>query len=83
MSRKPNGFKSGGPGKIRGAVLEHSRIPYIGARVKRWAPGHGDNGMQGVIIGFRMLGEPDPKHEAWRVDIMWPGKVKTTEYVTY
>lgn len=83
MNRRPNGFRSGGPGKNRGVVLEHARVPFIGARVKRWAPGHGDNGTLGTIIGFKTPGEPDPTHEAWNVDILWPGKVKTTEYVTY
>lgn len=76
-------FKSKSPGKKRGVILEHARVPFVGARVKRWAPGQGDNGVQGTIIGLVLPGEPNPKQEAWNVEIMWPGKVKTTEYVTY
>jgi len=76
-------FKSMRPKKGRGAVLEHSRVPFVGARVKRYAPGHGDNGTLGTIVEMVLPGEPDPGHEAWNVVILWPGKVKTTEFVTY
>lgn len=69
--------------KKRGVILEHARVPFIGARVKRWAPGFGDNGEQGVVVGFGLPGEPNPAHEAWESDILWPGKRKTREYVTY
>src|SRR5688572_4959621 len=83
MNLKSNGFKSSGPGRNRGVVLEHARVPFVGARVKRWSPGHGDNGLQGTIVGFTLPGDPNPRHEAWEAVIMWPGRRKTKEYVTY